>query len=50
MPRTPDSLLVKTFGGIPPDAICILGGDVLEVVFAVVPEGHYRIHCLTADA
>ena len=42
--RSPCRLWLKTFGGIPPDAIRILGSDVLEVVFAVVPEGDHRIH------
>jgi hypothetical protein len=37
-------LLLKTLGGIPPDAIRILGSDILKVVFAVVPEGEHRIH------
>ena len=38
------SLLLKTFGGIPPDAIRILGSNILKVVFAVIPERDHRIH------
>jgi hypothetical protein len=37
-------LLLRTFSSIPPDAVRIPGSDILEIRFALAPEGHQCFH------